>query len=79
MSTELVQVLAEAVRSRRESLRLTQTDVADLAGVSERFVRFLEHGKPTVQLDSVLAVLDTLGLDLRLERKSGVQHTDETR
>lgn len=79
MVAELVQVLAEAVRSRRESLRLTQTDLADLAGVSERFVRFLEHGKPTVQLDSVLAVLDTLGLDLRLERKSSVQHIDEVR
>ncbi len=58
--------LPAEVRSRRASLGLTQQDLADMAGVSERFVRFLEQGKPSVQLDSLLAVLDTLGLELRL-------------
>jgi y4mF family transcriptional regulator len=45
-------------------LSLNQADVADLAGVSERFVRFVEQGKPTVQLEPLLAVLHTLGLEL---------------
>jgi y4mF family transcriptional regulator len=52
------------VRSRRIQLSLNQADVADLAGVSERFVRFVEQGKPTVQLEPLLAVLHTLGLEL---------------
>ena len=39
----------------RCALRLTQQDLADMAGVSERFVRFVEQGKPSVQLDSLLA------------------------
>ena len=42
--------LAAEVRSRRGSLRLSQRDLAELAGVSERFVRFVEQGKRTVQL-----------------------------
>ncbi|WP_235563353.1 helix-turn-helix transcriptional regulator [Arthrobacter sp. Soil782] len=58
------QTLAESVRARRVAEHLTQADLADLAGVSERFVRSLEHGKPTVRLESLLAVLRTLGLDL---------------
>jgi y4mF family transcriptional regulator len=57
-------LLAAEVRSRRIQLSLNQADVADLAGVSERFVRFVEQGKPTVQLEPLLAVLHTLGLEL---------------
>lgn len=58
--------LAAGVRDRRKALRLSQRDLAELAGVSERFVRFVEQGKRSVQLDSLLALLDTLGLELRL-------------
>ncbi len=54
--------LGETVRTRRRHLQLTQQDVVDLAGVSERFLRELEKGKQSVQWDSVLAVLDVLGL-----------------
>jgi HTH-type transcriptional regulator/antitoxin HipB len=60
--------LPRAVRERRRQLGLRQEDLADLAGVSLRFVQALEGGKPTVQLDRVTAVLDTLGLRLVVER-----------
>jgi HTH-type transcriptional regulator/antitoxin HipB len=62
--------LASEVRSRRTSLGLTQQDLADMAGVSERFVRFVEQGKPSVQLDSLTAVIETLGLELRLATRT---------
>lgn len=52
------------LRTRRKELRLTQRELADLAGVSVRFIHDLENGKPTVQLDRVLAVANTLGLEL---------------
>lgn len=60
--------LAVAVRSRRRQLRLRQAELADLAGVSERFVYALEHGKTSVQLDKTIAVLAALGLHLELQR-----------
>jgi y4mF family transcriptional regulator len=59
---------ANAVRSRRRHLGLRQDELADLAGVSERFVYALENGKRSVQLDKVLAVLSALGLHLELHR-----------
>ncbi|MGF1646363.1 MAG: type II toxin-antitoxin system Y4mF family antitoxin [Kineosporiaceae bacterium] len=59
--------LAGDVHARRRALSLGQDDLAALAGVSVRFVRALEHGKPTVRLDKVVAVLDALGLELRAE------------
>lgn len=64
------EALGAEVRARRAVLKLNQQDVADMAGVSERFVRFVEQGKPSIQLDSLLAVLETLGLELRLGTRS---------
>ncbi|TVR63151.1 MAG: transcriptional regulator [Gemmatimonadales bacterium] len=63
-SASATNVLSDVVRRRREDLGLRQTEVADLAGCSPRFVHTLEHGKPTVRLDKVLDVLEVLGLDL---------------
>jgi HTH-type transcriptional regulator / antitoxin HipB len=60
--------LAGTVRARRRHLRLDQAELADLAGVSERFVYALENGKRSVQLDKVLAVLSALGLHLEVHR-----------
>jgi HTH-type transcriptional regulator/antitoxin HipB len=67
---EFTRQLAGEVRARRSALRLTQHDLAELAGVSERFVRFIEQGKRSVQLDSLLALLHTLGLELKLATRS---------
>jgi y4mF family transcriptional regulator len=70
VATSFPDHLGGEVRARRAALRLSQQDLADMAGVSERFVRFVEQGKPSVQLDSLLAVLETLGLELRLATRS---------
>jgi HTH-type transcriptional regulator/antitoxin HipB len=63
--------LAREVRRRRLELGLRQDELAALAGVSTRFIHTVEQGKPTVQLDKVLAVLRQLGLDLVLEPGHG--------
>lgn len=65
--------LADAVRLRRRDLGLRQDELADLAGVSERFVYALEKGKRSVQLDKVVAVLSALGLHLGLHRGAAVE------
>jgi y4mF family transcriptional regulator len=79
MAEPISALLAAEVRSRRGRLGLTQQDLADMAGVSERFVRFVEQGKPSIQLDSLMAVLETLGLELRLTARPGkAAHTPAT-
>lgn len=69
MTNSFSETVAAEVRVRRTSLGLTQQDLADMAGVSERFVRFVEQGKRSVQLDSLLALLETLGLELQLSTR----------
>lgn len=49
------------VRERRAANRLTQRQLAELAGVGPRAVWDLERGKPTVRLDVVNAVLRVFG------------------
>ncbi|OLL18253.1 MULTISPECIES: helix-turn-helix transcriptional regulator [unclassified Rhodococcus (in: high G+C Gram-positive bacteria)] len=51
---------------RRHRLGLTQSELADLAGVSRSSVQSLESGRATVQLDLVVAIADALGCDLTL-------------
>jgi HTH-type transcriptional regulator/antitoxin HipB len=60
--------VAGVVRGRRNALELTQADLADLAEVSERFIRDLEKGRLTIRTDKLLAVLTTLGLELNIRR-----------
>lgn len=54
------------VHDRRRQLDLRQQDLAALAGVSTRFVHALEAGKPTAQLDKLVATLTVLGLQLQI-------------
>jgi y4mF family transcriptional regulator len=60
--------LATEVRVRRTQLKMRQEELADLAGVSERFIYALENGKQSVQVDKLLAVLNALGLHLEIHR-----------
>jgi HTH-type transcriptional regulator/antitoxin HipB len=54
--------LGALARGRRRDLHLTQTKVAEAAGVSRVWLAEFENGKPTVELGLALAVLGALGL-----------------
>ena len=53
--------LIDFVKNRREQLGLTQKELADRAGVGLRFVRDLEQGKESLQLDKVNQILVLFG------------------
>lgn len=56
--------LGQTVRRERERLELRQDELALMAGVSARVIHQIENGKATSRLDSLVAVLDALGLTL---------------
>jgi y4mF family transcriptional regulator len=58
--------IAQAVRQARLRHRLTQTELAGLAGTGLRFISELERGKPNVALNKLLAVLAVLGLRMQI-------------
>ncbi|AEF80978.1 helix-turn-helix transcriptional regulator [Leadbettera azotonutricia] len=53
--------VARFTKSRRKTLGLTQTELAEKAGVGLRFVRDLEQGKTTLRMDKVNAILALFG------------------
>ena len=56
--------LAQFVQSRRKANRMTQRELAELAGVGLRFISELERAKPTLRLATVNAVLNVFGKQL---------------
>jgi y4mF family transcriptional regulator len=56
--------LAEFLKEKRKSLELTQTMLAEKAGVGLRFLRDLEQGKTTLRMDKVNQVLQLFGYEL---------------
>ena len=61
--------LAQALRERRAELGVTQMQLAIAAGVGRGVVQKLETGRGTVTLDSALAIVAALSLDLHLARR----------
>lgn len=64
------QGLGSLVREFRGAQKMTQADILGLANTGNRFIVELENGKPTVQLQKVLDVLDVLGLEMFIQKKS---------
>lgn len=61
------QEIGQSVQARRDSLGLTQKQLASIAGVSERLVRSIEAAEAQgVGLAKLEAVLAPLGLELKL-------------
>jgi y4mF family transcriptional regulator len=61
--------LGNLVREFRVAQKMTQADILGLANTGNRFIVELENGKPTVQFQKVLDVLDTLGLEIVIQKK----------
>ena len=56
--------LSSFIRFHRKKLGITQEELAIKAGVGIRFVRELEQGKTTLQLNKVEQVLSLFGFQL---------------
>lgn len=59
--------IADTVRLCRKTSGLSQEKLALIAGVGKTVVFDIEHGKPTIQLLTLLKVLDVLNIQIKLE------------
>lgn len=56
--------IAKIVKDERRRQRITQEDLAGIAGVSHRFIINIEKGKNSSPISRVLGVLECLGIKL---------------
>jgi y4mF family transcriptional regulator len=64
--------IVKFIKEKRKQLKLTQPELAERAGVGLRFVRELEQGKKTVQLDKVNQILALFGSELGVVQKTEI-------
>ena len=62
--------IGRVVRAQRQSQGLRQIDLAGIGNTGNRLIVDIEKGKPTVQLQKVLDVLELLGLELTVRSKA---------
>jgi y4mF family transcriptional regulator len=67
-----VEDLGALIQRVRKEQGLTQIDISGLAHTGNRYIVDLEKGKPTIQMQKALDVLELLGLEL-IVRKRGLK------
>lgn len=60
----------QKIKERRSLLGITQQDLADISGVSLRTIKEIETGKGNPAVNTLVKILDVLGLepDLKIKR-----------
>lgn len=62
MTFKTAKEFGKLIYTARKQTKLTQRQLAAASGVGERFVRELEKGKPTCQLEKALWIGKMLGI-----------------
>ena len=62
-------MVERTLRDRRKELHYTQTYLSEFTGFSVSFISDLERGKPTVELEKTLKIINILGLDILIEKR----------
>ena len=66
MNTKEIGVI---IKKRRQYLKVKQQELADLAGVGINTLVAIERGQGNPKLETLLAILDTLGLQVEIRLK----------
>jgi len=62
-----IKKIGEVIRERRKFLKITQDDLADISGISERTLRDIEKGLANPELGSLMKLCEVLGMELTID------------
>jgi len=62
-------IIIKQVKERREMLKITQENLAELSGVGLRTIKYLEAGKANPTYRTLQEIADVLGFELVLQVK----------
>lgn len=58
-----------AIKERRQSLKVKQLELSELAGVGINTLVAIERGQGNPKMETLLSILDTLGLQVDIKLK----------
>ncbi len=64
-----IKEIGTVIKERRQSLNVNQQTLSDLAGVGINTLVAIERGQGNPKIETLLAVLDTLGLQADIKLK----------
>lgn len=62
-----IKEIGQKIKNRRRFLKITQEDLADISGISERTLRDIEKGLANPELQSLIKICEVLGLELKID------------
>lgn len=62
--------IASAIKQRRQLLKISQDDLAQISGISLRSLKALERGKANPTWNQLSKILTTLGWEMALQEKA---------
>jgi len=65
----LVEAVGKVIRQRRKALKITQSHLAELAGISVNSLYKIERGEANPTLELIEKIAEVLGLEVKLEVK----------
>lgn len=68
--------LGNVIRRTRKQLELNQTQLAERAGLRQETISLIETGNPATKIETVLAVLAALNLELQIAPREKASHAD---
>ena len=63
-------MIGKSIRSRRKTLRVTQSQLSELAGISINTLYKIEREQANPTLETLTKIADTLGMELCLRIKN---------
>lgn len=62
----LIKAIGKQIKERRDSLRITQVDLAEMAEISPNTLYKIERGQTNPSLDVLLKITNVLGFEIKL-------------
>jgi len=66
----LIEHIGQQIKERRDCLRITQLDLAEIAEISPNTLYKIEKGQANPSIKVLLKILNVLGLELEVKTKS---------
>ena len=72
----LIRAIGRQIKDRRDNLRITQVELADLADVSPNTLYKIERGLANPSLNVLVKITEVLGLQIELTIKDTMLHEE---
>ncbi|MAS87383.1 MAG: transcriptional regulator [Micavibrio sp.] len=64
--------IGNAIRRTRKKCKMSQSDLGKKSGLRQETISLIENGNPAAKLETILAVLSALDLELFIDERQGL-------